>query len=81
MPPGEGPGSRGRFLSAVARLKPGVSLQQAEAEMKTIAARTELDAPRFNKGYTAEVIPLRDQLRKVRFALWIILGAVGPLCS
>ena len=78
MPPGEGPGSRGRFLSAVARLRPGVSLQQAEAEMKTIAARTELDAPRFNKGYTAEVIPLRDQfVGKVRFALWVILGAVG----
>ena len=78
MPAGEGPASRGRFLSAVARLKPGVTLPQAQAEMKTIAARTELDAPRYNKGYTAEVIPLRDQfVGKVRFALWIILGAVG----
>ncbi len=65
-------------MSAVARLKPGVTLQQAEAEMKTIAARTALDSPRYNQGYSAEVIPLRDQfVGKVRLALWIILGAVG----
>jgi putative ABC transport system permease protein len=78
MPPGEGVGSRGRFLSAVGRLKHGVSLQQAEAEMKTIAARLEQDAPRFNKGYGVEIIPLREQfVGNVRLALWIILGAVG----
>jgi putative ABC transport system permease protein len=78
MPSGEGVGSRGRFLSAVGRLKHGVSLPQAEAEMKTIAARLEQDAPRFNKGYGIEIIPLREQfVGNVRLALWIILGAVG----
>ena len=46
--------------------------------MKTIAARLEQDAPQFNRGTGTEVIPLRDQfVGKVRFALWIILGAVG----
>ncbi len=76
----EGPESnaRGRFLSAVARLKPGVSQAQAEAEMKTIMARLEQDAPQFNKGSGSEVIPLREQfVGNVRPALLILLGAVG----
>ena len=76
--PTEGSGARGRFLSAVARLKPGVSVSQAEGQLKTIAARLAEDAPEFNRGWSVEVIPLRDQfVGNVRFALWIILGAVG----
>jgi putative ABC transport system permease protein len=78
MPTEEGPGTRGRFLSVVARLKPGVSLERAEAEMKTISARLEEDAPRYNKGWGAQVIPLREQfVGNVRPALLILLGAVG----
>lgn len=76
--PTEGSAARGRFLSVVARLKPGVSVVQGEAQLKTIAARLAEDAPQFNKGWSAEVIPLRDQfVGNVRLALWIILGAVG----
>jgi putative ABC transport system permease protein len=76
--PTEGPALIGRFLAVVARLKPGVAREQAETEMKTIAARTEQDAPRYNTGYSAEVIPLREQLvGNVRPALLILLGAVG----
>jgi putative ABC transport system permease protein len=76
--PTEGSGARGRFLSTVARLKQGVTLEQAEAEMKTIASRLEQDAPRHNKGYGTEVIPLREQfVGNVRPALWLLLGAVG----
>jgi putative ABC transport system permease protein len=76
--PTEGVGARGRFLSVVARLKPGASLEQAQAEMKTIHARLEQDAPRFNKGFGAEVIPLREQfVGNVRPALLILLGAVA----
>jgi putative ABC transport system permease protein len=76
--PTEGSGMRGRFLSTVARLKQGVTPEQAEAEMKTIASRLEQDAPRYNKGMTSEVIPLREQfVGNVRPALWLLLGAVG----
>jgi putative ABC transport system permease protein len=76
--PTEGPRTLGRFLSVVARLKPGVSLEQATAELKTIEARLERDAPRYNKGYGVEVIPLRDQfVGNVRTALLVLLGAVG----
>ncbi len=76
--PTEGPGVRGRFLSAVGRLKPGVSIEQAAADLKTIHARLEQDSPQFNHGYRTEVIPLREQfVGNVRIALWILLGAVG----
>ncbi|HEV3470215.1 MAG TPA: ABC transporter permease [Pyrinomonadaceae bacterium] len=76
--PTQGEGAlRGRFLSVVARLKPGVTYEQAAAEMKTIHARLEQDSP-FNKGYGAEVIPLREQfVGNVRPALLVLLGAVG----
>jgi putative ABC transport system permease protein len=77
MPTGEGSATSGRFLSVVARLKPGVSTEQAGAEMKTIAARLEQDS-KHNKGYTAEVVPLREQfVGNVRPALLVLLGAVG----
>ena len=76
--PTEGVAARGRFLSVVARMKPGVTVEQAAAEMKTIAARLEQDAPQFNKGFGAEVLPLREQfVGNVRPALLILLGAVG----
>jgi putative ABC transport system permease protein len=76
--PTEGPGVRGRFLSTVARLKPGVTLKQADTEMKTIAARLEQDAPQYNKGSGAEAITLREQfVGEVRPALLVLLGAVG----
>jgi predicted permease len=78
-PPGD-PASaseRGRFLSVVGRLKRGVTFEQAEAEIKTIHARLGQDSS-FNKNYTAEVIPLREQLvGNIRPALWVLLGAVG----
>jgi predicted permease len=77
MPMGEG-SMRGRFLSVVGRLKPGVTVEQADMELKTIEARLSQDVPRFNKDFTAEVIPLREQfVGNIRPALWILLGAVG----
>src|SRR5919197_3360747 len=70
----------GRWMSAVARLKPGVSLQAAQAEMNQIAARLEEQYPEFNKGWGVEVVPLREQFSgTIRPALWVLLGAVGFL--
>ncbi|HET9531236.1 MAG TPA: ABC transporter permease [Blastocatellia bacterium] len=75
--PTQGPALLGRFLSVVARLKPGVSIEQAEAELKTIHSRLAEASPQYNKGYSAEVIPLREQFfGNVRPALLILLGAV-----
>jgi putative ABC transport system permease protein len=78
MPLGGTANQRGRFLGAVARLKEGVSAEQAMAEMRTIEARLSDEVPQFNKNYTAEVIPLREQFfGNVRRPLWLMLGAVG----
>jgi putative ABC transport system permease protein len=68
---------RGRFMSVVARLKPGVSIDQARAEMATIAAGLETEFPGFDKGWTARLVPLRDELAgEVKPALLVLAGAV-----
>src|SRR5829696_8946274 len=78
MQTGPGVNERGRFLSAVARLKDGATADSAAAELRTIAVRTSDEAPEFNKNYSAEVIPLREQFfGNVRRPLWLMLGAVG----
>jgi putative ABC transport system permease protein len=69
---------RGRFLSVVARLKAGVTVDQAAAELRTIEARLAEESPQYNKNYSAEVLPLREQFfGNVRRPLWLMLGAVG----
>jgi putative ABC transport system permease protein len=69
---------RGRFLCAVARLKPGVSAEQAQVEMDVIGARLERDYPESNRGYGVSVVPLRSQLAgELRPALLMLMGAVG----
>ncbi len=78
MPSGGAANERGRFLSVVARLKDGVAIEQAGAELRTIEARLSDEAPQFNKNYSAEVLPLREQFfGNVRRPLWLMLGAVG----
>ena len=63
---------------AIARLKPGVTLAQAQAEMSTISHRLEQSYPADDKGWGASVISLRDDLvGDVRPALLMMLGAVG----
>jgi putative ABC transport system permease protein len=69
---------RGRFMSAVARLKPGVTVAQAQTEMSALSGRLEQQYTDFNKGWGTEVIPLREQfVGDIRPALLILLGAVG----
>jgi putative ABC transport system permease protein len=71
---------KGRYLAAVARLRPGVTRESAEAELNQLAARLEQQYPDFNKGWGVEVTPLREQFAGgIRPALWILLGAVGFL--
>jgi len=78
MPTGPGANEVGRFLSTVARLKDGVTVDHAAAELRTIHARLSDETPEFNKNFTAEVLPLREQFfGNVRRPLWLMLGAVG----
>ncbi len=65
---------------AIARLKPDTSLQQAQAEMDTVARRLETDHPASNRGVRVEVLPLLEEsIRAVRPTLYLMLGAVSCL--
>lgn len=69
---------RGRFARAVARLKPGVTLEQAQNEMNVIASRLEQQYPEFDKNWGVNVVGLRTQFTgDVRRPLLVLLGAVG----
>ena len=64
----------------MARLKPGVSAEQAQSEMNTISSRLEQQYPEDDKGWGAVVIPLqRDMVSDVRPALLMLLGAVAAV--
>jgi len=67
------------WLLAMGRLKPGVSMQQAQANMDAVTANIAKDNPRSNKGWGAFVEPLHnDFMSKDRIrTLWMLLGAVG----
>jgi predicted permease len=65
----------------IARLKPGVSIQQARAEMETITSRLRHDHPEVyppNGNLTFNIVPLQEQVvGNARRPLLILLGAVG----
>jgi putative ABC transport system permease protein len=66
------------FLSAIGRLKPGVSLDQARAEMGAVASTLEERYPDNNSGRGVAIVPLHEGLYgDLRPALMVLLGAVG----
>jgi putative ABC transport system permease protein len=69
---------RGRSIQVVGRLKPGVTFARAQEDMTRVAADLTTKFPDFNTGWTARVVPLRDQLTgDVRPALLVLAGAVS----
>ena len=69
------------FLTIFGRLKPGLSLAQANAEMTVIHRRYALAHPAMldaRQKSAAEVSPMKDELvARVRSMLWMLFGAVG----
>ena len=61
----------------VARLRGGVTLSEAQAEMDTVAARLAADHPRTNAGVGARVIPLQASQVPVRPTLLLLQGLVA----
>ena len=65
------------WLKAVGRLKPGVTLEQARADMGTIAGRLEQQYD-FMSGYGVNLVPIHDQVvGSVRPAMLVLLAAVA----
>jgi len=65
---------------AIGRLKPGVTLQQAQADIDSVSARFQEEHPEiYGDVYiTATVVSLKaDAVKGVKTFLWILLGAVG----
>ena len=65
----------------VGKLKPGISVTQAQAEMDTITARLRRQFPENyppNGGLTFSIVPMLEQVvGNVRRSLWVLLGSVG----
>lgn len=67
------------WMIAMGRLKPGVTIQQAQADMTSVTDRIAAENPKTNHGWGAQVDPLQnDFMPKERIqTLWLLLGAVG----
>jgi predicted permease len=67
------------WLLVMGRLKPGVSLAQANANMASVTRHIAEVHPQSNKGWSASVEPLKNNFlnRETITALWLLLGAVG----
>jgi putative ABC transport system permease protein len=69
-----------RLVVGIGRLRPGVSVTQAQAEMDTLGARFAKDFPAQDSGFTIRIEPYRQAVvGNVKSALLILLGAVGLL--
>jgi predicted permease len=65
------------FLNAVARIKPQLTREQAEAGMNIIAAQLEQEHPE-DKDWRISLVPLRDEIvGSAQTMLWILFGAAG----
>ena len=68
----------GRFLRVLARLNPSVTLQQAQAETDTIAARIAATHPDTNSGQSTRIVSVEEEATQdIRPALLALMGAVG----
>jgi putative ABC transport system permease protein len=68
---------RGRFTMVIARLKDGVTVEQSQADMKSIAAALATEYP-FNVGWTVNVVPMMEQVvGSSRAVLAMVAGAIA----
>ncbi len=76
---GENPsGRQSHYLQGLARLAPGITLEQAQADMDRIMAQWEADYPDIHTGHFFIMEPLKDaRVGDVDSALWLLMGAVG----
>jgi putative ABC transport system permease protein len=76
--PADGGGRGSEWMRVVVRLNDGVSVEEANAEVKSIARRLEAQYPDNNAGLTFYVLPLHASIvQSVRPALMLLMAAVG----
>ncbi|HKQ04017.1 MAG TPA: ABC transporter permease [Blastocatellia bacterium] len=69
---------RAHFLRPLGRLKAGVTVQQAQAEIDTIAGQLEAQYPETNTKWSMLLVPLQERIvGDIRPTLWVLLGAVA----
>ncbi len=68
-----------RGLQGIGRLRAGATPQQADAQVRAVAARLAASHPETNRGWGAKVLSFRDDMvdGELRTMLWLMLGAVG----
>jgi putative ABC transport system permease protein len=68
-----------RWLVVLGRMKPGVTLAQANADMETVARHIAEDYPKSNKGWGVSVVPLKNDFLNpdTKKGLPLLLGAVS----
>ncbi len=68
----------GRFITVVARMKPGATYSQAQTQMTAIASQLEHEYPDSQSHWGVNVVPLRDQISgALRPSLLVLFGAVA----
>jgi len=68
----------GNTMAMIGRLKPGVSVERARAEIRTLAPQMTAEHPERNSFQGAAVRPLAEQVSgRIRLAVWVLAGAVG----
>src|SRR5262245_49282778 len=66
------------YFRAIGRIRQGETIESAQAEMKTIAARLATSYPKDNQGWTVQLTDWRESLSQdSRKALLVLMGAVG----
>jgi len=67
------------WLLVMGRMKTGVSLTQAQADMEVVTSRIAQDNPQSNKGWGASVEQLHNDFfpKEAKQTLWLLMGGVG----
>src|SRR5882672_3549056 len=69
---------RARLYLTVGRLRPGVTLEQAEADLTAVQGRLGEQFPETDRGWGASLVPLKEeQIGGVRRSLWLLFAAVA----
>lgn len=70
---------RAQYLSVIGRLKPGIEVATAQAEMKRLALKLAAEYPQTNtrRGINAELLSYKITNQYTRTLLWLLMGAVG----